>query len=46
VNVVAATLFAYKGLWLTTALYAVFVVMSVAGWRAWQRLAERQPAAT
>ena len=46
VNVVAATLFAYKGLWLTTALYAVFVVMSVAGWRAWQRLAERQPAGT
>jgi nicotinamide mononucleotide transporter len=46
VNVVAATLFAYKGLWLTTALYAVFVVMSVAGWRAWKRLAERQPAAT
>ena len=46
VNVVAATLFAYKGLWLTMALYAVFVVMSMAGWRAWQRLAERQPAAT
>jgi nicotinamide mononucleotide transporter len=39
VNVVAATLFAYKGLWLTTALYAVFVLMSVAGWMAWQRLA-------
>ena len=44
VNVVAAALFAYKGLWLTTALYAVFVVLSVAGWRAWQRLAERQSA--
>ena len=39
VNVVAATLFAYKGLWLTTALYAVFVAMSVVGWFAWQRLA-------
>ena len=39
VNVVAATLFAYKGLWLTTALYAVFVAMSAAGWLAWRRLA-------
>ena len=38
VNVVSVALFAYKGLWLTTALYLVFVVMSVAGWRAWQRL--------
>lgn len=39
VNVVSTTLFAYKGLWLTTVLYAVFVAMSVAGWLAWQRLA-------
>ena len=38
VNVVSVALFAYKGLWLTAALYAVFVLMSVAGWRAWQRL--------
>jgi nicotinamide mononucleotide transporter len=45
VNIVAATLFAFKGLWLTAVLYAVFVVMSVAGWRAWQRLAAGQPAA-
>ena len=37
VNVVSVGLFAYKGLWLTTLLYAVFVAMSVAGWRAWQR---------
>jgi nicotinamide mononucleotide transporter len=32
-------LFATKGLWLTTLLYAVFVVLSVLGWRAWRRLA-------
>ena len=39
VNVVSVALFAFKGLWLTVLLYAVFVVLSVAGWRAWQRLA-------
>jgi nicotinamide mononucleotide transporter len=37
VNVVSIALFAYKGYWLTVVLYAVFVPMSVAGWRAWQR---------
>ncbi len=41
VNVVSVALFAYKGLWLTALLYAVFVVMSVVGWRAWVRLAAR-----
>jgi len=39
VNVVSVGLFAYKGLWLTTLLYGVFIVMSFIGWRAWQRLA-------
>ncbi|MBT9494544.1 MAG: nicotinamide mononucleotide transporter [Paucibacter sp.] len=40
VNVVSVALFAYKGYWLTVLLYAVFIPMSVAGWRAWaQRLA-------
>jgi nicotinamide mononucleotide transporter len=39
VNVVSVALFAYKGLWLTVALYAIFIAMSVIGWRAWQRLA-------
>lgn len=39
VNVVSVALFAYKGLWLTVLLYLVFVAMSFAGWRAWQRLA-------
>ncbi|MEO8837056.1 MAG: nicotinamide riboside transporter PnuC [Caldimonas sp.] len=38
VNVVATALFAYKGLWLTVLLYALFAVMSVLGWRAWRRL--------
>jgi len=43
VNVVSVALFAYKGLWLTTLLYGVFIVMSAFGWRAWRRL--QQPAA-
>lgn len=38
VNVVGVGLFAYKGLWLTTGLYAVFALMAVAGWQAWRRL--------
>jgi nicotinamide mononucleotide transporter len=37
VNVVGVALFAYKGLWLTVVLYAVFVAMSVAGWQSWRR---------
>ena len=37
VNLVSIALFALKGYWLTVVLYAVFVPMSVAGWRAWQR---------
>lgn len=40
VNVVSVGLFAFKGLWLTVLLYAVFVAMSFAGWRAWRALAE------
>jgi nicotinamide mononucleotide transporter len=39
VNGVSVALFAYKGLWLTTLLYLVFIVMAACGWRAWQRLA-------
>ena len=39
VNAVSVALFAYKGLWLTVVLYAIFIVMSVAGLRAWRRLA-------
>lgn len=40
VNVVSVGLFAYKGLWLTTLLYALFIAMSVIGWRAWRRRME------
>ena len=38
VNLVSVALFAYKGLWLTTALYSIFIAMSALGWRAWERL--------
>ena len=40
VNVVSVGLFAYKGLWLTTLLYTLFIAMSFMGWRAWARLAK------
>lgn len=39
VNVFSVGLFAYKALWLTALLYALFAVLSVLGWRAWSRLA-------
>ena len=41
VNVVSVGLFAYKALWLTALLYAIFVVLSLVGWRAWARIAQR-----
>ncbi len=41
VNIVSVGLFAYKGLWLTTLLYSLFIVMSFIGWRAWQRMLPR-----
>ena len=37
VDLVGVGLFAYKGLWLTVGLYAVFVLLCVAGWRSWKR---------
>jgi nicotinamide mononucleotide transporter len=37
VNAASVGLFAYKGLWLTVALYAVFIALSVLGWQAWRR---------
>jgi len=39
VNLVSIALFATKGLWLTVLLYAVFVALAVAGWRAWHQVA-------
>jgi len=45
VDVVGAALFAYKGLWLTTLLYVVFVVMAAVGWRSWLRRAATPEAA-
>ena len=39
VNVISVGLFAYKGLWLTVLLYALFTLMAVVGWRAWSRKA-------
>lgn len=39
VNLFSAGLFAYKALWLTALLYAIFAVLSVVGWQAWRRLA-------
>ena len=36
VNAVSVALFAYKGLWLTVVLYAVFIALSVVGWRQWR----------
>lgn len=41
VNVVSVALFAYKGLWLTVMLYALFALMALAGWRAWHRMLPR-----
>ncbi len=45
VNLVSVVLFAVKGLWLTVGLYALFAVLSVAGWRAWRALEGRRSAA-
>ena len=36
VNVVSVGLFIYKGLWVTTLLYAIFIALSVVGYRAWK----------
>jgi nicotinamide mononucleotide transporter len=38
VNVLSVGLFAYKGLWLTSVLYAIFALLSAWGWRTWARL--------
>ena len=41
VNVFSVGLFAYKALWLTALLYALFALLSLVGWRAWRRLEGR-----
>ena len=44
VNAVSVGLFIHKGLWLTVGLYAVFIALSVVGWRAWRaRLPQARP---
>ena len=45
VNLVSVALFAIKGLWLTVLLYALFVLLSVAGWQAWRQLISQRVAA-
>jgi nicotinamide mononucleotide transporter len=35
VNAASIALFAYKGLWLTVLLYALFAALALVGWRAW-----------
>ncbi len=42
VNLISIVLFAYKGLWLTVGLYAVFAIMAAVGWRAWARAMKAQ----
>jgi nicotinamide mononucleotide transporter len=44
VNLVAVGLFAYKALWLTVGLYALFALLAVVGWRTWARRAAGLPA--
>ena len=46
VNAVSLVLFATKGLWLTVALYAVFLVLAGVGWRAWAQMLPRRTAPT
>lgn len=38
VNLFSVALFAYKQLWLTALLYALFAVLSWVGWQQWRRL--------
>jgi nicotinamide mononucleotide transporter len=41
VDVLYIWLYLYKGLMLTAALYAVFVIMAIIGWRAWSQSCPR-----
>lgn len=44
VNAVSIGLFIHKGLWLTVGLYAVFAMLSVAGYLAWRSRLQASPA--
>jgi nicotinamide mononucleotide transporter len=44
VNTISVALFAYKGLWLTCVLYALFAAMSVWGWRVWLKSLQHKDA--
>ncbi len=44
VNIVAAGLFAWKGLWLTTLLYLAFILLSVVGWQTWAKNLQKNTA--
>ena len=39
----ASRLFAFKGLWLTVVLYALFAVMALVGWRTWAQACAISP---
>jgi nicotinamide mononucleotide transporter len=43
VNALSIVLFAYKGLWLTGVLYAIFLVLSLLGWRVWRTQLQPRP---
>jgi len=45
VNALSVGLFAWKGLWLTVLLYALFLLLALWGWRTWRRLALAHTAA-
>ena len=42
VNAISVGLFVYKGLWLTSVLYAVFLALALVGWRTWHRLSQKE----
>lgn len=45
VNLFSVGLFAFKGLWLTVLLYALFALLSIVGWRVWHGIARASASA-